>query len=60
MLALLGTMGEVFKVVYHGQIYEILYTSKRTREDVLQPLPTDLHGIYRSAMNLATQLLPAR
>lgn len=52
MLALLGTLDEVFKVVYHGQIYEMLYTPERTREDVLQTLQTELHGIYKSALEL--------
>ncbi|KAJ5419757.1 uncharacterized protein N7487_003307 [Penicillium crustosum] len=52
MLALLGTMDEVFKVVYHGQIYEMLYTPERTRDDVLQTLQTELHGIYKSALEL--------
>ncbi|KAJ9482464.1 hypothetical protein VN97_g10962 [Penicillium thymicola] len=51
MLALLA-MGEGFKVVYHGQIYDMLYTPERTCEDVLRTLQTKLYGIYRSAMEM--------
>ncbi|KGO75635.1 hypothetical protein PITC_055130 [Penicillium italicum] len=52
MLALLGTMDKVLEVVYHGQIYEMVYTSERIRLDALEILQTKLREIYKTALEL--------
>ena len=52
MLALLTTMDEVLKVVYRGQIFEMIYTPENTRDDVRQTLHAELQSIYKSALEL--------
>lgn len=52
MLALLTTVDEVLKVVYRGQLFEMLYSPEKVHGDVLQTLHTELQGIYKSALEL--------